>query len=205
MRTITDKKKIDKLIREKNIASCFDTENLSFTIREYQKGEILTAPGLPAKNFLFLVEGVIQIYGIHDDGSKLPVNLATKPTLLGDVEYCGNGGSAFFAEAWTAVTCLALSMDENREKLYSDVKFLHTLLDSLVEKITLHSNDMEMQTVEKRVLFYMENVFKNHELKGVEATAIQLRCSRRQLQRTLKSLCDEGKITHTGKGRYKWF
>lgn len=204
MKLINNKEVIDKWIKENNILDYFDMKDLSFTLQEYEKGELLASPEFPLKNFLFLVDGIIQIYGILNDGSKTSVNLITKPALLGDVEYCGNSNSTFFVEALTTTTCLALPMDKYREQLYLDVKFLHTLLSSLVEKIRLYSNeDIETQTVEKRVLFYMENIFQNQELKGIEAATIQLRCSRRQLQRVLKKLCDEKRIIQTGKGKYK--
>ena len=42
------------------------------------------------------------------------------------------------------------------------------------------------------------------ELNGIEAAVLQLRCSRRQLQRVLKKLCETGQVEKTGKGRYRW-
>ena len=38
---------------------------------------------------------------------------------------------------------------------------------------------------------------------GMESATLQLRCSRRQLQRVLKKLCLQGKIEKVGKGRYR--
>ena len=40
-------------------------------------------------------------------------------------------------------------------------------------------------------------------LKSIEEATNYLHCSRRQLQRILKKLCDEGKIIKEGKGKYK--
>ena len=40
-------------------------------------------------------------------------------------------------------------------------------------------------------------------LKSIEEATNYLHCSRRQLQRILKKLCDEGKMIKEGKGKYK--
>lgn len=58
-------------------------------------------------------------------------------------------------------------------------------------------------TVEQRVLQYLEKGDAPAELVGMESATLQLRCSRRQLQRVLKKLCLQGKIEKVGKGRYR--
>ena len=40
-------------------------------------------------------------------------------------------------------------------------------------------------------------------LKSIEEATNYLHCSRRQLQRILKKLCDEGKMIKEGKGKYR--
>ena len=40
-------------------------------------------------------------------------------------------------------------------------------------------------------------------LKSIEEATNYLHCSRRQLQRILNKLCDEGKMIKEGKGKYK--
>ena len=51
------------------------------------------------------------------------------------------------------------------------------------------------------------NVFASPDpariLNGIEHAALRLQCSRRQLQRVIKSLCEQGKLVRLGKGRYK--
>ena len=49
----------------------------------------------------------------------------------------------------------------------------------------------------------MANLSPEHELYRISEAIYALRCSRRQLQRVLRKLADEGKIMKTGKGRYK--
>lgn len=204
MQRITDAVQIAQWLEQGSIRSFFDTPDLVFHARRCEKGEILTSPYKPTNELLFLTEGTVQIYGLQEDGSLRPISLTQSPALLGDVEFCSGGHSTFFAEARTEVLCLTLSVEQYRTKLDRDITFLHTLLDSFNRKLSMISAlDMVPPTLEERVLFYVRNICPNHELKGVETAVFQLRCSRRQLQRVLKKLCDEGKLCKTGKGSYK--
>lgn len=204
MKIIRDREKVKELMEREEIGGYFDTENLPFELYQYEKGEILASPDRPLNGILFLVEGTVQIYGILSDGGKHSVRLMEKPTILGDVEFARNIRSPLFTEAMTTVTCLALPFDICKADLDKDVRFLHVLLQSLVMKLVSNSKDtVETPTLRERVLFYLENVSPDHRLEGIEAATVQLRCSRRQLQRVLKELCGENKITRTGKGKYK--
>lgn len=204
MKVIKDEDKIREFVRKENIENYFETKNLTFSMYQYEKGEIIASPDRPLNSILFVVDGIIQIYGILSDGGKLASGLMGKMTILGDVEFCGDTTSPLFSEAMTEVTCLALPLDTYRSILDRDVRFLHVLLQSLTGKMILDSKlEVEIPTVEERVLFYMENVYKNHEFAGIKETRGELRCSRRQLQRVMKKLCDEGKVIHIGKGRYR--
>ncbi|MGI6254948.1 MAG: Crp/Fnr family transcriptional regulator [Acutalibacter sp.] len=203
MRKIEDKKTLEDWIRRSKVLQCFDTPDLVFQGYRYEKGEFLTAPDIPFEKLLFLVKGTIQIYGIRDDGSISPVSQAESPTLIGDVEF-QSGLSPFFAKASTSVDCLALSVPEYREQLDRDLRFLHTLMSSYVEKLRAISTVAAMApTVEQRLLLYLDQAGPDGELKGIESATLQLQCSRRQLQRVLKKLCQEGKLLRTGKGRYR--
>lgn len=203
MQRITDTAQIEHWLEQENIRSLFDTPNLVFHARRYEKGEILTSPYKPTNELLFLVEGTVQIYGLHEDGSLRPISLTQRPALLGDVEFCTHGKSTFFAEARTASVCLTLSVEQYRVQLERDITFLHTLLASYNRKLSIISAmDMIPPTLEERVLFYVRNICPNNELAGVETAVFQLRCSRRQLQRVLKKLCEEGRLCKAKKGCY---
>lgn len=204
MRIIEDKELLENWIRQGKIRDYFDTPGLVFQGYRYDKGEFLTAPDRLLEKLLFLVEGTIQIYGIRDDGTISPVSQAESPTIIGDVEFQTGGHSPFFAKAATAVSCLALSVPEHREQLDRDLRFLHLLLASYAEKLQVISTASTMTpTVEQRLLLHLEQAGSQGELKGIESATLQLRCSRRQLQRVLKRLCQEGTLVRCGKGRYR--
>jgi len=153
---------------------------------------------------LFLIEGEVQIYGIREDGSVTPVNRHEAPALLGDAEFVMGGASSLFTEARTTVICAALPMEPYRAELDRDVKFLHLLLRSYAGKFhTMATLEASAKTIEERVLLYMRHVCPNGEIGGIETALLQLRCSRRQLQRVLKKLCEENTVEKVGKGKYR--
>ena len=63
----------------------------------------------------------------------------------------------FFAEAKTKVKTLALSLKDNKEKLNQDIKFLHTLLNSVACKLKQSSTNLFVyQSIEERFLYYLK-------------------------------------------------
>ena len=89
--------------------------------------------------------------------------------------------------------------EDNKEKLNQDIKFLHTLLNSIASKLKQSStNQFVYQSIEERFLYYLK-YYCYGSLKSIEEATNYLHCSRRQLQRILKKLCDEGKMIKEGK------
>lgn len=204
MKNIKDAAMIAKWVREKEIQACFDTQDIAFQGRQYEKGEYITVPYRPLKELLFLIEGTVRIYGLRSDGSISPVNQHEAPILLGDIEFSSRGTPLFFTEAVTNVSCVCVDIDQYYEQLQNDVRFLHTLLRSYEEKLQLFAFvDAQAASIEERVLLYMQNYCPEQELHGIEAAVLQLRCSRRQLQRVLHKLCENGSVQKLGKGRYR--
>lgn len=81
--------------------------------------------------------------------------------------------------------------------------FLRFVLARLAEKLALSSRmDVVTQTLEEKLLFYLNNVNPNHEITSISQTLQVLHCSRRQLQRLLKSLCDDNILIKKGRGCY---
>ena len=58
-------------------------------------------------------------------------------------------------------------------------------------------------SLEEAFLAYLSTRCPDQTFSGVEKMAMQLHCSRRQLQRVLKKLLTEGKLVKLSKGRYR--
>lgn len=205
MKHIYDNKLIDQLVETHQIHLLFDTKDLTFQCLQYQKGDVLCSPLNPIGCLLFLISGSVQIYALHPDGWKMPVASISKAAgqMFGDMEFCSGKTTAFFVEATEETICLALPIQDYRERLYQDIRFLHALLQSVSEKIDLCLNiELTSATLEEKVLRHLE-MLSDHTIRNVEETALSLRCSRRQLQRVLKKLCEDGVIQKISRGHYR--
>ena len=190
---------------------CFEAQRVHFRQRppvlklaEFEKGEILNDPLKPIQCFYLIVKGSVSIYNLTEDGSIRYISKAACGTLLGDMEFSGVGNQAFYVEASENVLCLAVPFRENRTMLENDPVFLRFVLTQLAGKLSLSAvMTASAQTLEEKVLFFLRKVQVNHEISSVNHALEPLHCSRRQLQRVLKKLCDEGLIVKTGRGCYR--
>ena len=199
-----DAAELERLLQEHAIRECFDTEELVFQCFSYQKGEMLCSPLNPAEYILFLVSGSAQMYDLHEDGTKLPVAHIVEETVVGDMEFITDCPTSFFVEAAEDCLCLALPRERYREALHRDLRFLHYLLNEMTEKF-IHGMNVEIApaTLEAKVLQFLQQEAPEREIDQVESMLFLLRCGRRQLQRVLKKLCDEGKLERLGRGHYR--
>ncbi len=204
MERTNDPRLVEYWLDKGKIRDHFSTKDLKFSVCQYKKGELITVPDKKLEDILFVVDGTVRIYAIREDGALSPVNQQNAPTILGDMEFSSQEDPPFFTEAVTDVVCAAVSTKQYGPQLHTDILFLHALLHSYAEKMKgAFSLDVLGQTIEERVLLYLETVCPARELVGIEGATLQLRCSRRQLQRVLSKLCADGKVVKNGKGRYQ--
>lgn len=171
---------------------------------EFEKGEILNDPLKPLDRFYILVRGSVSIYNLTEDGTIRYISKASEGTLLGDMEFSGAGNQSFYIEAAETVLCLAMPFRENQSVLENDPVFLRFVLGQLAGKLSLSAGmTASAQTLEEKVLFFLGKVQADHTISSVNQALQALHCSRRQLQRVLKKLCDESLIVKMGRGRYR--
>lgn len=174
-----------------------------FVIR-YEKGEFVTSPLKNTDLFQIVVEGSIRIYYIRDDGSSYSLANGQNDYLLGEMALFQKETGSVYAQASDALTCLALSIRENRGKLLNSCLFLQLVCESLTRKMeAITRMDAAPATLKQRVLTYLQYKCSDGELKGVEQAAFRLNCSARQLQRILNQYEGEGIVRKVGKGAYR--
>ena len=202
MKEIRDTKKLEIYFEEQQ--QYFQQPPGSLKLIQFEKGELLNGPMRPLKSFYIVVKGSVSIYYITEDGSIRHISKAGAGILLGDMEFSGVERERYCTEAAEPVICLAIPFQENRSMLENDPVFLRFVIAQLAEKLSLSSRmDVVTQTLEEKLLFYLNNVVPSHEISSVSQTLQVLHCSRRQLQRVLKSLCDDNVLTKNGRGCYK--
>lgn len=85
---------------------------------------------------------------------------------------------------------------------FIDQEGRQTVVSQSEELCILGDMEFVYQSIEERFLYYLK-YYCYGSLKSIEEATNYLHCSRRQLQRILKKLCDEGKMIKEGKGKYK--
>lgn len=204
MKIIQNDKLLNQYLAQYQIESLFDTKPLPFRVCEYERGEIISFIK-DANSFLqFLVSGTIQIYAIRKDGSRYFLCEVDHFTLLGDMEFCGEDQPVFLVEASKKVTCIELPLYHCRTALLNDNTFLRYLLRSISHKLALFSQtEASFSSLEEKLLHYIKYDCPDQQFQGVGTTSAYLHCSRRQLQRLLKSLTERRIIEKICKGTYR--
>ena len=208
MHQLTDGALLAGYLRQYRIAQCFSTSNLLFRLYEYRQGEMLNAAHPPKQYLKFVVHGQWLIYAVHPDGgraviSRHKVTRATPCALLGDLEFAGCSDHLHWQEALTTVRTVELPLAPLRAVLLQDAVFLRFVMGSLAAKLAASARlGADFATLEEKLLYHLRCEHPDGILTGVEAAAQQLHYSRRQLQRTLKTLTERGLLVRLGKGRY---
>lgn len=202
MQEIHDEKRIESILRQES--EHFQKRPQSVHLLQYEKGELLTQPLMPLRQFLLIVSGTVQIFGMDETSRTYSITLSKEGTLLGDVEFCKDEFSPFFTEATETVLCLAIPFDSNRTMLERDHVFLKFVMAQMADKLSMMAKiELAVQTLEEKVLLYLNEIWPSHQITSVNAAMVSLHCSRRQLQRVLKKLCDEGVLEKYGRGSYR--
>lgn len=204
MKFVQDEVLLQKLLERENIPSYFETTGLRFRLVKYEKQELICAPDRPLTHLLFVVKGSVQVYGLREDGSRISVSRGVGRTILGTIEFARKDLPVFYTEAMEEVLCVALPVEKNRPILEQDRVFLRCVLDHLAGMIlTFTLIGSAEKPVEERVLAFLRDIQPDHTLYSINEGLSQFHCSRRQLQRVLKGLCNKGILNKVGRGTYR--
>lgn len=201
MQIIKNKKMLEQILETQDIH--FQTVPPVLNLFSFEKGELLNHPLKPLEQFLLIIEGNIIIYYITQNGDIRYITRAGSGTLLGDMEFSGAESQILYTEAIDHVLCLSIPFHENHSVLENDPSFLRFVMSHLARKLSQSSKlDAMVQTLEEKILLYLKKIEPSHEICSVNETMQVLHCSRRQLQRVLKKLCDEKILAKTNRGHY---
>lgn len=205
MEIINDANRMEQYLEQYAIRERFSAKNLTFRLFQFEKGEILTSPEKKLKDLLFLVQGNVGIYHLREDYGISPLIQVSLGSVFGDMEFATGNTSYFYAEALSETLCIALSFSLYEKVLRQDPIFLNGMLRSLGEKLeSITILESTSHSLEEKVRLYFKRYCPGGELCNVNEAVAQLHCSRRQLQRILKKMCEEGRIERVKKGNYRY-
>ena len=203
MREIRDPELLEHYIRKFHIRSFFDTWDLPFRLYEYAPGEMINIVHPMDESVKFIVEGVFDHYKIQEDGSPYLIAHCSGFGFMGDLAFCRRQPPDRYQEVMETVRAVELPLEAMRSTLENDNRFLRFLLNTMAQRMTasMHIRS-DMTSAEKALLGYLRWRCPSHTITNVTEAAFHMNYSRRQIQRVLKSLTDNGTLIRTAKGRY---
>ena len=199
-----DPKRMEAYMAKYGIRDIFSTENLPFRMYRYDVGDIMNVLHPQEQYLKFIVDGRIGVDTVDRDGNLQRIVEETAFVYFGEVEILGRSFSNHLHEVLETVYSIELPWEPLREILWNDLKFLQFLVKHMSRSLFIATNSMEASSddVQSKLLRYIRDECRDLSFSGMEETAKRLRCSRRQLQRVVSQLVEEGILTKTGWGTY---
>lgn len=204
MRELRDPQLLERYIQKYHIRSFFDTRDLPFRLYEYEPGEMINVVHPMDESIKFIVEGVFDHYAVQEDGSSYLISHCDGFGFMGDLAFCRRQPPGRYQEVIETVRAVELPLEPLRKTLENDNRFLRYLLDTMAQRMTLSMNtQLDRSSAEKALLTYLRWRCPDRAITNVGETAFHLNISRRQLQRVLRDLTQQGILKKEGKGSYR--
>ena len=203
MREIQNPELLEHYIRKFHIRSFFDTPDLPFRLYEYAPGEMINVVHPLEVSIKFFVEGVFDHYTLLEDGTPYLLFHCDSFGFMGDLAFCRRQSQNRYQEVIETVRAVELPLEPLRPVLEQDNRFLRFLLDNMAQQMTMTTHiRTDMKSAEDALLAYLRWRCPNHTIVNVTEAAFHMNYSRRQIQRVLKTMTENGTLIRTGKGCY---
>jgi hypothetical protein len=199
-----DPKLLEKYMKKYHIQENFSTPGLPFKLYRYEVGEMMNILHPQEQYLKFIVDGRLGVDTVDSEGNLQRIVEEKAFVYFGEVEILGRSFSNHFHEVLETVYSIELPWEPLREILWNDLKFLQFLVKHMSRSLFVATNCMEeaAEDVQSKLLRYIRTECEDQTFSGMEATAKRLRCSRRQLQRVVSLLVDQGVLVKIGWGTY---
>jgi len=168
MERVYDKEKVQACIAKSKYHDILHSLDVGLYLVRYEKGEIVRSPLGDEALFQIVEQGSIDIYFVRDDGTRYALSRGTADYFLGDMDLFYPSSGSIYAEAAEELTCITFSIQEHRDALLSNSRFLALICQSLSAKIGMMTTiDAAPATLTQRVLSYMRYKCGGGTLKGV--------------------------------------
>lgn len=177
-------------------------EIFSFDIRPYtsvftyEPGERICKEGEKPAYLFYLFQGRTKLYLSHDNGKISLVNFLSAPCFIGEMELLDKNKGSDEVKAVTACQCYAIKIDECREELLCDAKFLRYLCRFLSRKAigntSNYTRNQSYPLKSRLATFILESMEKGWYREPHTETAEYLGVTYRHLLYVMADLVKEG-------------
>ncbi|SFC91035.1 transcriptional regulator YeiL [Clostridium uliginosum] len=204
---INDFKLIDYYIEKYKINQLFTKDMREFMeLFLFKKNEHICRDGEDINYIFFFLEGKVKVYITLSNGKSLLNCFYQEFKMIGDIEIINLNRASTNVQAIEDTYCIGISLENARQHLINDAKFLRFLCNSLGEKLDRFAKNTSINLLyplENRLASYIlatgERIDKSGErviIFNEKLTEISelLGTSYRHLLRTLNNLCLKGFI-----------
>ncbi|GAA0079059.1 transcriptional regulator YeiL [Clostridium sp. CTA-5] len=146
-------KLMDEYIKKFNIDKLFVSDMKPFMeLFLFKRNEYICKDGEKNKYIFFILKGKAKVYITLSNGKSLLNCFYSDFAIVGDIELIDLKNPATNVQAIEDTYCIGISLDNAREKLINDIKFLRYLCNSLGEKLNDFSKNSSIN-----LLYPLEN------------------------------------------------
>ncbi|HEV3472661.1 MAG TPA: Crp/Fnr family transcriptional regulator [Actinomycetota bacterium] len=124
------------------------------SVRHYRRGQILFAEGDPAESLYVVVEGLVKIYVVSEDGSEMNLGLFGPGMMFGEVALADGGQRSAFAEITEDSFLFSLGREDLFDLLDTHPILVRSYLHELgtrVRALTDRTEDLVFRDLQSRV------------------------------------------------------
>ena len=197
MKIIENKKLLEQYVRRHDFYSLFDSDVAPYVeLLYYRPKEYLIQDGKVSEYLLFLVDGECRFFTIAPNGVYISFGSAKDFEVFGEVSSLWGLKPANSVQAVTATYCLGFKLQDCREMLLNDTRFLRYLCQLIASRVTI-SNEALTSYVSVKAESRLANYIVQHTDSGRFTASLNL-CSEaigisyRHLIRLINSFCQQG-------------
>lgn len=204
---INDFKEMDNYIIKYGIDEIFTSSMKSIMeLFLFKKNEYICREGEEINYLFFFVEGKAKVYTTLSNGKSLLLSFFKEFKILGDLEIINAKLASSNVQVIEDTYCIGISLENVREYLLNDAKFLRFICNSLGEKLYRCSKNSSINLLyplENRIASYMIATCERVDASGLTIVKFNenlteiselLGTSYRHLLRTLNGLSLKGTI-----------
>ena len=108
---------------------------------QFRAGEFILYEGGTSEYLYYLIDGRAKLYLTHKNGKVSIINFIESPCFIGEIELIGAQSESNGVQALTDCCCLAIPLNNCKDKLLNDIKFLKYLCIFLSKKAIYNSSN----------------------------------------------------------------
>lgn len=195
-----------RYMKKNNFKALFDSDVTAITkLFFFEKGSCIITEGVIPDYLFFIVEGECRYISLASTGSLVYYGGSNHFRVIGEVASLWNYPPTSSVQAVKDSYCLAINLNEHREMLLNDNRFLRFIAHFLASTVTKLDNTITAHTnsnVQSRLAaFILQNSYNDVFSCTLVTTAEAVGASYRHILRIMSALCRQS-ILRKDKRRY---